>query len=204
MSFGSDGRNAASAGSSAGPETGPRRKEDGPELRPQLTRHVEEASGLLLRSPQSALVRDLLRQLERELEAVRHARGPPLHCLRARRRVESRIHLDRVERLRVGREEVGGLRPRRVERADPGVVVPALGAESDGERAASHERNRARGTGAVKQTLTPVSQRRACNPLRAKAIPRLLTSTYQYDIILPSPHQRVRMFRETEARPWAG
>jgi len=77
-------------------------------------------------------VRELLIQLDRELEPRRRARDPGARHLGARLAVERRVHLDRVEVLGVERELVKALRPtprRRIEntvpRAFAGRVVPA-------------------------------------------------------------------------------
>ena len=115
-----------------------RRAEFGSELdehwsqfRSQLPGHGEEALGQIGAAPQPMLVRDLLRQLERELEISAHARRPAANGPHTGNRVERGVDLDGVESARVGREEIGRFRAVRIKRPDPGIVVPALGSEAN-------------------------------------------------------------------------
>src|SRR2546423_8195212 len=116
------------------------RKLAGKEIRPhldeywsELVTHLSRALEERLRSPslvaQSVLVGDLLRHLQRKHKSLRSAVEPASYRRRRRRRVEGGIHFHRIERARVNREKIGRPRARRIERPDPGVIVPALRAD---------------------------------------------------------------------------
>ena len=106
---------------------------------------------------QPPLVRDLLRQLEREGEAVRRALAPPAHGLRRRDGVERGIHFDRVERARVHRRGSRRAACRRDRTARPTrrSSIPACRCAS---RAAHASRIGAMGRGAVKHAVPRVMQ----------------------------------------------
>ena len=135
MSLGSFGQHGREGGQLDGPEVGTELDEHGTELLAELARAVVELERDVVRVAQAPLVRDLLRQLEREGEARRGAVVPAAHRLRRGNGVERGVHLHRVERASVHGEVVRGARARREERADPRVVVPALGAEADARHA---------------------------------------------------------------------
>ena len=78
---------------------------------------------------QPLFVGNLLRELEREDKTFRRTINPAADRGRGGRCVESRIDFDRVERARVNRQKIGRSRARRIERSDPGIVIPALSAD---------------------------------------------------------------------------
>src|SRR5438034_1131632 len=68
-----------------------------PELVLQLTRAIEELPCEIVHVAKTPLVRDLLRQLEREEKPWRRALRPSADRLRGRDRVKGGIHLHRIE-----------------------------------------------------------------------------------------------------------
>ena len=99
------------------------------ELVTQLPGAIEErlrGAGLVA---ESVLVRDLLRHLQRKHESLRSTIEPASYRRRGRRRVERGIHFHRVERARINSKKIGWPRACRIERSNPGVVIPALCAD---------------------------------------------------------------------------
>ena len=106
----------------------PRYDEKPPEER---TRAIEELLGDVAHVAKAALVRDLLRHLEREEESGRRALRPAADRFRGRHRVEGGIDFHRIECARVDAEEIHRVRVLGIERPDPRVVVPSLRSETN-------------------------------------------------------------------------
>src|SRR6185312_2669976 len=97
-----------------------------PELGAECADAIEELGGEVRAIAQPMLVRDLLRKLQREGKMPRRALGPTLYLALGWHRVARELDSNGIERARIHGEEIGGACVRRIERAHPGIVVPAL------------------------------------------------------------------------------
>src|SRR3954467_582637 len=126
------------------------------ELFSQVADALEEGLGRAGDVAQPLLMGDLLRQLQCELKSARRPLVPAFDGRLGGRCIKRRIDLDGVEGTRVHCEKIRWSRSVRVERSDPGVVVPALGADVNGGR---HDLNRTQIPAHVK-ILASVSESR--------------------------------------------
>src|SRR5262249_12568537 len=85
----------------------------------------EERGDLGVAIAEQLVVADRAWELEAEPKARRHLRLPARHGIDRGEGVERRVALDRVEHLRVAREEVCGLRAALEQSPDPARQAPA-------------------------------------------------------------------------------
>ena len=110
-------------------EIGTELNENRTELLFQLTRSLVKLLPYSECVAKPLLVRDFLRQLERENKIMRSPVVPALKRCRRRHSVESRIDFHGAEGARIHREKICGSRIDGKEGTDPGVVIPPLSAD---------------------------------------------------------------------------